>query len=100
MPLYNDKTTTQMVTVISNLQCFLTKNGPSPTSFCLFPFFFKQFTELNFSGIRIRIDRVVGEYADHLTTTTALESPMLVQVPNTNVIEKANHWKLDMTFLE
>ena len=57
----------------ANKRVFL-KNGPTPSTFCLFSFFSnKNFTEktVGFSGIQTRIIREVGEHADYLTITTA-----------------------------
>ena len=55
---------------------YFLKNGPTPASFCLFSFFsIINFTEktVGFSGIRTRIVRLEGEFADHLTTTTTAQ---------------------------
>ena len=52
------------------------KARPTPAPFCLFSFFSKTIlTErtVRFIGIWSRIVGVEGEYADHLTTTTALQ---------------------------
>ena len=50
------------------------KKLASPASFCLFSFFSNKLQNktVDFSEIRTRIDRVEGEHADYLTTTTAL----------------------------
>ena len=53
------------------------KEGPTPTSFCLFSFLFRQqFYRkiLDFSGIWTWIVGVEGEHANHFTTTTTAKN--------------------------